>query len=129
MRCPSCNIVVTSTTSSCPACGFTLHVPATGATQRLRPTEPTRPLMQQGICPACGATTIYTDQQFSDYRRSWNGTGYRLVVGQTMLSPKFAKVTNYACTSCGYLERYILNEEARNDIAQQWTHISPARGK
>jgi predicted RNA-binding Zn-ribbon protein involved in translation (DUF1610 family) len=125
MHCPSCNAKVSPTAKACPDCGMTLRLPATGATHRLRSEEPSRPSMQRGICPACGATTIYSDQQLSDFLRFSHNTGNLLSVGRTMLSPKLTKITTYACASCGYLERYILEAKARDDITRSWTYIPP----
>jgi hypothetical protein len=80
--------------------------------------------MKDGMCPKCGAAAVYHGP-----------VGWAEVVSSIaseaqlpMTAMDNAGLTNYVCTSCGYLERYVDSPGDRDTIAKKWEKVPSAAG-
>jgi hypothetical protein len=75
--------------------------------------------MKDGICPKCGSSAVYHGPIGSV------ATGWSLkdaaMLPMTMMAG--AGLTNYVCTACGYLERYVAAPADRATIAKNWEKV------
>jgi hypothetical protein len=101
----------------------------TAMTDRDRRSHPTYAAgVRRGICVKCGAATV---------RAARNGIGFSGGSPQGVLSPDLAPgfrgaVRNqqtdfwvFGCTTCGYLELYVLDPAGLSFMEQTWTPIPP----
>ena len=76
--------------------------------------------MKDGVCPKCGSSAVYHGPI------GWVATGWAYtdaaLLPLTMMSG--AKLTNYVCTACGYLERYVDAPADRTTIAEKWGKVA-----
>ncbi len=76
--------------------------------------------MKNGICPKCGASEVYHGPN------GWVETGWQwkdaAILPMTMMSS--AALTNYVCTACGYVERYVHSVADRRTIAENWEKVA-----
>ncbi|MBL1077217.1 hypothetical protein JK358_22720 [Nocardia sp. 2] len=82
--------------------------------------------MRNGICSKCSATTIFASQnglRLGDYTHAvvmpHTGPGFRGI----LRGHNTAGLWQFVCTTCGYLEMYVLDGEALGVIAQQWMPV------
>jgi hypothetical protein len=40
-----------------------------------------------------------------------------------------ARLVNFACVSCGYVESYILDERLLEEIAKSWPRVEPSSSR
>lgn len=75
--------------------------------------------MKDGNCPKCGATAVYRGPT------GLVATGWaaRDAAFLPMTLWSTAGLTNYVCTACGYVERYVMSPDERSVIAQNWEKI------
>jgi hypothetical protein len=71
--------------------------------------------MRDGICPKCGGNDIRTGRHWA-CRRDFLAASLR---GNP------ARVINYVCTSCGYLENYVDPADLET-FAKRWKRVGPA---
>lgn len=64
--------------------------------------------MKDGICPKCGSHEVYT----ADKGSHRNGMAIGIM--------RSARVQDYVCADCGYVEQYILNTSSLELIRQKW---------
>lgn len=69
--------------------------------------------MTNGICPKCTATHVYRCAALGEQRA--------LPIGFWLRAP----LTYYACTQCGYLEQYILDEEKLEAVRTKAEYVTP----
>jgi predicted nucleic-acid-binding Zn-ribbon protein len=69
--------------------------------------------MKTGICPKCGSDEVYV-------RRKSQGAYYSnaIPLGGSWSFRYFSPDT-YICANCGYIERYV-SEEDRDKVARKW---------
>lgn len=146
MICQTCHAILPLDALFCHTCGSAVRPAATGPTQRLpdppAATGPTQRLpdppsatplqdrmlpappqasqgqgsIRQGMCPRCYANTIYTD-----------GTWHNRQPEQIWITPDvLGKVTHFICRSCGYMESYVLDEDARAALERHWLRLDPS---
>lgn len=120
MRCPSCQTIVSITSRHCPLCGSVVTPPEP---VRLPPQQPR---IQQGICPACTATTIYREPDRSSWIAPEGQRSRLLPFDRGSFNTEYAKLTAFVCASCGYLEEYVLDVSERNQLAKEWEPVSVA---
>ena len=73
--------------------------------------------MKNGICPRCGAETVYAKP---------GGIGEAAIhVNTSGLLSLPVECTSYICTSCGYYENYINDHLKLGDVARTWKKIPP----
>ncbi|QEL19867.1 hypothetical protein PX52LOC_06948 [Limnoglobus roseus] len=70
--------------------------------------------LKKGTCPKCGAQDIH-----AQHRAYWSRNF--LPVGWWSR----ARICNYACVTCGYLESYIEPDD-RKKVAQKWDRVAQA---
>ncbi len=68
--------------------------------------------MKSGKCPKCGSSEIYRVHAHNQ----------RSALNLAMF--KYARLDDYVCTSCGYVESYIADKAKLEDIKQLWTPAS-----
>ena len=77
------------------------------------------PAMKDGICPKCKSSEVY------------HGPTGEVATGWSFNSASFipmtmwhgAGLTNYVCTECGYVERYVVTLSDRATIAAKWEKV------
>jgi hypothetical protein len=87
--------------------------------------------MRRGICVKCGAATVRAAANGIDH-----GTAGVKAVLRPHLEPGFrgvvqsqqADLWSFACTSCGYVEQYVLDPVGIAFIQQRWMPIPPPAG-
>ncbi|KAB8145820.1 hypothetical protein F8S13_01710 [Chloroflexia bacterium SDU3-3] len=143
MICQKCHAILPLDALFCHTCGSAVRPAAIGPTQRLpdppAATGPTQRLpsppsatplrdrllptpppgqssIRQGICPRCHADTIYTDGAWHNRQpqQIW-------IAAETL-----GKITHFICRSCGYMESYILDDDARAAIERYWLRLDPS---
>ncbi len=78
--------------------------------------------MTDGICPKCGSNEIYSDAIVS---LSLNDIGANEVIsGGGFFDVTPIQCQNYACASCGYMERYVTTSADRKRVAENWLRVS-----
>jgi predicted nucleic-acid-binding Zn-ribbon protein len=75
------------------------------------------PSMRQGVCSRCGSQEVYVATQLSNKR----GNNDSNTIPINMLFT--ASLDNYVCTTCGYVESYILDTVALGRIADTWKRV------
>ena len=70
--------------------------------------------MKNGKCPKCGSTEIYAAQDLP--LKSGPFGSNSIPISLTSM----AALDNYVCTDCGYLERYVADEDKLKEIAKKW---------
>lgn len=69
--------------------------------------------MKDGTCVKCGSTEVYRRKQH-----------YAQGISSLVISIlKTIYLDIYACTTCGYIETYLPDEQAKNDIAKKWPRV------
>ena len=76
--------------------------------------------MRNGICPKCGAATVYSKAEGLKYAVA-KGVVFVHTSRMTMPSPAVA----YICTTCGYFENYITDPGKLSGVAKNWQKVSP----
>lgn len=70
--------------------------------------------MKNGICPRCGKAEVYAGLH---------------TIGTRFIKISFwedARVIQYVCTSCGYIEDYVEDESRLEVIREKWSKVNPA---
>jgi predicted nucleic-acid-binding Zn-ribbon protein len=75
--------------------------------------------MRDGVCPKCGSREVYT-------KKHGMMGNYRVLPITIMDSVNFQ---DFVCTECGYVESYILDQQALNRIAQKWNRADGEKRK
>ncbi len=77
--------------------------------------------MRSGICSKCGHGTVYSGRDVS----------VKSSIGNTIPINfrEYAPLDNYVCTTCGYVERYISDENKLKRISDQWSDASKSKRK
>ena len=76
--------------------------------------------MRNGICPKCGSATVNSKTEGLKYAVA-KGVVFVHTGGMTMASP----ATAYICTTCGYFENYIADQNKLSEVARNWQKVSP----
>lgn len=69
--------------------------------------------MKDGVCPKCGSHEIHRGQSAGIYDS--------IFIGEFLSTP--IRTTFYLCADCGYMERYVLNADARRRLVEKWLRI------
>jgi predicted nucleic-acid-binding Zn-ribbon protein len=76
--------------------------------------------MKNGTCPKCSQSTVYSSKKGIIYATA--GAMYIQNLKGMLVMP-MKDYTDYVCTSCGYFETYINDEEKLSEIAKQWNKV------
>jgi predicted nucleic-acid-binding Zn-ribbon protein len=68
--------------------------------------------MKTGKCPKCNSRDIYKKSTYS--QRS----------NLSVSTFKQARLEDYVCTKCGYIETYVLKEDDLKKIRDKWKRVS-----
>ena len=86
--------------------------------------------MRRGICVKCGAATvkaanhgIQMGQSSEAHLRPNIGPGFK-----GMVVPQATALWSFGCTSCGYVELYVLDPAGIAFIDQTWESVPPEGG-
>ena len=69
--------------------------------------------MKSGKCPKCGSSEIYRGRAHNQ----------RSVLNVAMFNA--ARLDDYVCNGCGYVESYIADKEKLDDIKKLWAPARP----
>jgi hypothetical protein len=75
--------------------------------------------MRDGVCPKCGSSAVYHGP-VGPVETGWS---FKDAAMLPMTLMHGAGLTNYVCTACGYLERYVDSPADRGTIAQNWEKV------
>lgn len=75
--------------------------------------------MQNGTCPKCKATQVYSNEKLRFKSGTYNSNTIPLSFFRTI------PLDNYICTSCGYTESYVAEPEMLNRIRDMWEYVEP----
>jgi hypothetical protein len=75
--------------------------------------------MKNGICPKCGSTAVFHGPSGSVA----TGWSYKDAALLPLTMMRGAGLTNYVCTDCGYLERYVDAAADLTAIAENWDKV------
>lgn len=77
--------------------------------------------MRSGICSKCGQPTVYSGRDIA----------VKASIGNTVpIDFKHsAPLDNYVCIHCGYVERYISDQDKLKRIREQWSDASKHKRK
>ena len=73
--------------------------------------------MKDGICPKCGSDQVYTG---ADVLMKGCGHGSNTIPITTFTS---ARLDNYVCAGCGYVESYIADPYKMEKIIERWPRV------
>jgi len=73
--------------------------------------------MKSGQCPKCNTTTVYKKSEGIAFGDGRNIKVYTSAV--TIPVPS----EDYVCTNCGYFERYIMDRDKLDSVAQNWENV------
>jgi predicted nucleic-acid-binding Zn-ribbon protein len=65
--------------------------------------------MKSGQCPKCGSSEIYRGRAHNQ----------RSVLNVAIF--KSARLEDFVCTGCGYIESYVIEQAKLDDIKRLWT--------
>lgn len=71
--------------------------------------------MKSGKCPKCGSGEIYRGRAHNQ----------RSALNISLL--KYARLEDYVCVGCGFVESYIIGKAKLDDVKRSWTRV--AKGK
>ena len=73
--------------------------------------------MKNGKCPKCGSNEVYaaTDLLLKSGPFGSNSIPISLT--------SMAALDNYVCASCGFVERYVADEEKLKEITKKWKAV------
>ena len=71
--------------------------------------------MKDGKCPKCGSADVRSSAGVKNRLDEEHG----IQIGGGLL-PRTARIENYVCISCGYVENYILDQKKLRMIAERW---------
>ena len=72
--------------------------------------------MKKGVCPKCNSTEVYSSKGYPQQREMITISGTVFVNG--------VPPDRYVCTSCGFVEFYLVKEEHFNAIRENWEKVS-----
>ncbi|MDD3628036.1 MAG: hypothetical protein PHV06_12050 [bacterium] len=75
--------------------------------------------MKKGICPKCGAETVYSKNDGIKYSVM---QGVVIVKTNTILNIPSSAIS-YVCTTCGYFENYITDKNKLSAVAKEWKKV------
>ncbi len=70
--------------------------------------------MRNGQCPKCNSKTVYSKR---------GGVGSTHIHVYTGILSVAVEFDAFVCTTCGYFENYIANEDKLKDVAQKWDKV------
>jgi predicted nucleic-acid-binding Zn-ribbon protein len=76
--------------------------------------------LRDGLCPKCGSEEVYSGVDAPQEARHNS-----IPIKGNQLWMTFARLSNYVCVSCGYVESYIADERKLEDIARNWPRARP----
>ena len=71
-------------------------------------------MMRDGQCPKCNSKTVYSKQ---------GGVGSTHIHVYTGILSVPVEILSFVCTTCGYFENYIADENKLADVAQKWDKV------
>jgi hypothetical protein len=78
--------------------------------------------MKDGVCPQCGSTEVYWHEPPTSTER--------ILIGWTgVLTHSAVYLAYYICTECGYVESYVIDEKALNQISEHWPRADARKKK
>ena len=80
--------------------------------------------MHNGICPKCGSREVYTNANMPHKSNSYKANAVP-IAGNIIFGFRFADLTNYICTRCGYVESYILDAAKLSEVAERCSKVTP----
>ncbi len=78
--------------------------------------------MKDGICPKCGSHAVYSGV---DVLMKGGGHGANTI---PITSFTGARLDNYVCGECGYVESYIADREKLEKIIDKWPRVGEEQG-
>lgn len=75
--------------------------------------------MKNGICPKCGAASVYTKKRGAGFEGGLYIHTSILTSGTDYLS--------YVCITCGYFENYISDASKLQHVAEKWDQVPPSQ--
>lgn len=73
--------------------------------------------MKQGTCPKCNSKEVYAGVDVLPKSGPFGSNSIPVSI------VSIAALDNYVCTECGYLERYIADDEKLKEISKKWKSI------
>ena len=73
--------------------------------------------MKQGTCPKCNSQEIYAGVDVLPKSGPFGSNSIPVSI------VSIAALDNYVCTHCGYLERYIADDEKLKEISKKWKSV------
>jgi predicted nucleic-acid-binding Zn-ribbon protein len=71
--------------------------------------------MKSGQCPKCGSSEIYSGRAHNQ----------RSAMNISMF--KHARLEDFVCADCGYIESYVIDNAKLDDIKRLWTRVAPKK--
>ncbi len=78
--------------------------------------------MKNGICPKCGSKAVYSGV---DVLMKGGGHGSNTI---PITSWTMARLDNYVCVDCGFVESYIADREKLEKIIEKWPRVGEEHG-
>ncbi len=75
--------------------------------------------MRNGICPKCNSATVYAKKKGAGFE------GGLFIYTSAMTTS--SQYMSYICTTCGYFENYIDNEDKLRQVAEKWDAVPPSK--
>lgn len=74
--------------------------------------------MKQGKCPKCDSQEIYSGVDVLPKSGPFGSNSIPVSI------VSIAALDNYVCTQCGYLERYVADEDKLKEISKKWKSVN-----
>ena len=74
--------------------------------------------MKNGKCPKCGSTEIYAAKDLPLKSGPFGSNSIPVSLAS------IAALDNYVCKACGFLERYVADEDKLEEIAKKWKRMN-----
>lgn len=78
--------------------------------------------MRNGMCPKCGSATVYSQALGVHV-----GGSSRISIPTSRME-KAVPFVSFVCTTCGYFENYITDQNKLADVAQKWQKVTMQPG-
>ena len=76
--------------------------------------------MKTGVCPKCQSTEIYSGTDIPLKKGPFGSNAIPVSI------TSIAALDNYVCIDCGYVERYIGEDEKLKEIQRKWARVAEA---
>ena len=79
--------------------------------------------MKDGICPKCGSSNVRSGV---DVIMKGGGHGANTIPITAFTS---ARLDNYVCVDCGFVESYVADQEKLDKIIEKWPRVGEEEGQ